>query len=181
MTVGGPVSSEPRLITTSGHSTKKGPVEEAAPPLMGTLIQTHTHEHVTLDASNPSDQRFQELLADRVTGKTHDIDPRLLDLLRKLGDRFPKARFEIVSGYRSPKVNEMMRKKGHHVATHSQHSLGHAVDFRIIPEEASKAISPKKMEKIIRSLGWNGGIGVYPSSADFFVHADVGPKRRWQE
>jgi uncharacterized protein YcbK (DUF882 family) len=31
----------------------------------------------------------------------------------------------------------------------------------------------------IRKRGWAGGVGVYPTKADWFVHADVGRKRGW--
>lgn len=160
-------------------------------PLLATLVQTHTDERVLLDATSPSAERFATLLADRVTGEAHDFDPKLLDLLRSLakkhGDKGP-VRIELVSGYRSAKLNEMMRKKGRHVASHSQHSLGHAVDFRIVVPGDEKAIgapgegrgiSPRVLEREIRELGWVGGVGTYPSKDDWFVHADVGPNRRW--
>lgn len=155
--------------------------EPAAPPdLLGTLVQTHTDERVPLDAASPSNARFASLLSDRVTGERHDFDPRLLGLLRALGKKHPLARFELVSGYRSPKLNEMMRKKGHHVASHSQHSLGHAVDFRVVLPDAERGIDPRILEREIRDLGWEGGVGVYTAvSSDWFVHADVGRNRRW--
>jgi uncharacterized protein YcbK (DUF882 family) len=73
----------------------------------------------------------------------------------------------------------MLRKKGHNVASHSQHSLGHAVDFRIVPPGDEKGIDPYTLEREIRELGWVGGVGTYPSKSDWFVHADVGPHRRW--
>jgi uncharacterized protein YcbK (DUF882 family) len=89
------------------------------------------------------------------------------------------VRIEIVSGYRSEKLNEMLRKKGHHVASKSQHSLGHAVDFRIVLPGAEKGIDPRQLERDIRGLGWQGGVGVYLLEGDWFVHADVGPQRGW--
>ena len=152
----------------------------AEPPmLLGTLVQTHTDERVPLDDVSPTPDRFARLLADRVTGERTELDPRLLELLRSLGRRHPGARFELVSGYRSPKLNEMMRKKGRNVASHSQHSLGHAVDFRVVVEPDTRGIDPRDLEKEIRELGWQGGVGVYPSKSDWFVHADVGRLRRW--
>lgn len=150
-----------------------------APLLLATLVQTHTSERVPLDESSPTQERFSALLADRVTGERHTFDPKLLDLLRSLAKRHPAARIELVSGYRSAKLNEMMRKKGHHVASHSQHSLGHAVDFRIVPGGETKGVDPRVLEKEIRDLGWEGGVGVYTLSSDWFVHADVGKNRRW--
>ncbi len=102
-----------------------------------------------------------------------------MGLLRQLAAKHPGSRIELVSGYRSWKLNEMLRKKGHHVASHSQHSLGHACDFRIVPPGAERALDPLVVEKEIRDLGWQGGVGVYPTTADWFVHADVGANRRW--
>jgi uncharacterized protein YcbK (DUF882 family) len=164
---------------------KKAAASDVAEPprLLGTLVQTHTEERVPLDSENPSPARFEALLADRVTGATHPLDPRLLDLLRALAARHAStagaARIELVSGFRSPKLNEMMRKKGHHVASRSQHSLGNACDFRIVPPGAERGVDPRALEQEIRELGWDGGVGVYTTKDDWFVHADVGPLRRW--
>jgi uncharacterized protein YcbK (DUF882 family) len=165
----------------SGLATKKGGGDDPgdAPPLLATLVQTHTDERVLLDRDAPDQARFDRLLADRVTGESHALDPRLLGLLRTLAARHAGARIELVSGYRSPKLNEILRKKGHHVASHSQHSLGHACDFRIVPPGATRGIAPRDLEKEIRALGWAGGTGVYTGATDWFVHADVGPKRNW--
>ena len=167
-----------------GLARRKGTAEASpARPLLATLVQTHTDERVLLDAAGPSAARFAALLADRVTGSSHEMDGRLLDLLRRLaerhGDSGKAARIELVSGFRSPKLNEMMRKKGHHVASHSQHSMGHAVDFRIVPPDAARGLDPRELETEIRALGWDGGVGVYTQEHDWFVHADVGPNRRW--
>ena len=98
-----------------------------------TLFNVHTGEAVAaLERRAELSTRFSDVLADRVTGSRIELDPRLLELLRQIALRNPGVRIELVSGYRSPKLNEMLRKKGHRVASHSQHSLGHAVDFRII-------------------------------------------------
>jgi uncharacterized protein YcbK (DUF882 family) len=128
-----------------------------------------------LSSSEPTDDRFCDSLADRATASRLSLDPRLLELLRQIAIRNPGARLELVSGYRSPKLNEMLRKKGHRVASHSQHSLGHAVDFRII------GLTPAEMKKEILKVGWEGGIGQYDGASDLFVHADVGPQREWYE
>ena len=183
--VASPAGVDARVERGSGLATKKEPapavvVADHEPPLLlATLVQTHTDERVPLDDVAPSGDRFAALLADRVTGERHTFDPRLLELLRSLARRHPAARIELVSGYRSAKLNEAMRKKGHHVASHSQHSLGHACDFRIVPAGESRGLDPRILEKEIRDLGWDGGVGVYTLSSDWFVHADVGKNRRW--
>jgi uncharacterized protein YcbK (DUF882 family) len=148
-------------------------------PFLGTMFQTHTGEAVIVDGASPSDARFSAMLADRVTGQSIDLDPRLVALLRHVLEKHTGARIELVSGYRSKKLNEMMRKKGHHVASHSQHSLGHAVDFRIVLPGETKGIDPRTLERELRGLGWDGGVGIYTLESDWFVHADVGPRRGW--
>ena len=175
-----------KVAQGSGLASKKmAPAAESAaapgPELLATLVQTHTDERVPLDDVLPTQERFSALLADRVTGERHAVDARLLDLLRSLAKRHPASRIELVSGYRSAKLNETMRKKGHHVASHSQHSLGHAVDFRIVVGDEKRGLDPRSLEKEIRQLGWEGGVGVYVLASDWFVHADVGKNRRWEE
>lgn len=174
-------TSEARVAHGTGLSDRKGPPEDAEDdgPMLATLAQVHTGERVVLDARSPSQARFDALLSDRATGEQHPLDAHLLGLLRSLAAAHPGSRIELVSGYRSWKLNEMLRKKGHHVASHSQHSLGHACDFRIVPPGAEVALDPRVVEREIRKLGWEGGVGVYPTTADWFVHADVGRNRRW--
>ncbi len=184
--VASPSGVDARVERGSGLANKKeravtttAATDHEPPPFLATLVQTHTDERVPLDDALPSGDRFAALLADRVTGERHAFDPRLLDLLRSLARKHAAARIELVSGYRSAKLNEAMRKKGHHVASHSQHSLGHACDFRIVPAGETRGIDPRTLEKEIRDLGWDGGVGVYTLSSDWFVHADVGNNRRW--
>jgi uncharacterized protein YcbK (DUF882 family) len=195
-----PLAADDAVVHGHGLARRKAadsplPVDAAAvetPALAATLVQTHTDERVLLDATGPSNARFDALLADRITGSSCVVDPRLLDLLRSLLASFhidgtrEAPRIEIVSGFRSPKLNEMLRKKGHHVASHSQHSLGHAVDFRVVlPENTAfekltdRGVDPRDLEIRIRKLGWQGGTGIYLSKDDWFIHADVGPNRRW--
>jgi uncharacterized protein YcbK (DUF882 family) len=188
--VASPSGVDERVEHGSGLASKKadaGTLEIASSPapapeplpLLATLVQTHNDERVPLDDALPTQDRFAALLADRVTGERHPFDPHLLELLRALARHHPGARIELVSGYRSAKLNEAMRKKGHHVASHSQHSLGHACDFRLVLLDAARGLDPRILEKEIRDQGWTGGVGVYPLASDWFVHADVGPNRRW--
>lgn len=177
-----PLAVDAPVPRTEGLSHRKAPAAATAgepAPLLGTLFQTHTGELVLLDATSPPQARFDLLVADRVTGQSHALAPELLDLVRRLVEGVPGARVELVSGYRSPKLNELLRKKGHHVASHSQHSLGHALDFRVVPPGHPRGLAPRELERRIRALGWKGGVGTYPLSSDWFVHADVGPERRW--
>lgn len=176
-----PAPAEPRVVHGAGLAERKGEPLDASddPPLLATLDQVHTGERMVLDDRTPTQALFDALLSDRSTGEQHALDAQLLGLLRALAAQHPGSRIELVSGYRSWKLNEMLRKKGHHVASHSQHSLGHACDFRIVPPAAETGLDPRVVEQEIRKLGWEGGVGIYPTTADWFVHADVGRNRRW--
>jgi len=148
--------------------------EPAAIATLGTLYNTHSFELTPLSETEPSAERFSDLLADKALLAKIDLAPELLALLRTIARAHPGVRIDIVSGYRSKKRNEMMRKKGRHVASHSQHTMGHAVDFRV------EGMSVGDMVKEVEALRWKGGLGRYDSKSDRFVHVDVGPDRRWK-
>jgi uncharacterized protein YcbK (DUF882 family) len=99
-----------------------------------------------------------------------EFDPRLFALVVKAARHFKSARVEIVSGYRAPKYNLMLRKKGRNVARDSQHAVGHAVDFRLDGVPTQTLLRWVRTQRL-------GGVGYYPSSR--FVHADTGPRRFW--
>lgn len=146
-------------------------------PLLATLVNIHSGESTPLTADAPSPAALSALLQDRALQEQVTFDPRLLERIRALAAGLPSEqappRIEIVSGYRSAKLNERLRKKGRHVASHSQHSLGHAIDFRL------GNAAPRDVEKALLAAGWDGGIGRYDGATDRFVHLDVGKKRRW--
>jgi len=104
------------------------------------------------------------------TNQPTQMDRRLVSVLVGAAMKFQKDRIDIVSGYRAPKFNLQLRKKGHEVARQSQHSEGNAVDFRI------PGIETRSLLAFVRSLKL-GGAGFYPESK--FVHADTGPVRYW--
>jgi len=163
------------LITRKDHVAQDD--EGAAPgavPTLATLVNTHTGELLALSETEPSAASFSRFVEDRGLQSRVEMSPALLDMLRGLTRPRPGARIEIVSGYRSPKRNEMMRKKGRNVASHSQHTLGMALDFRVEGMRVGDVV------KALEGLPWSGGIGRYDGRGDLFVHADVGPKRRWR-
>jgi uncharacterized protein YcbK (DUF882 family) len=147
--------------------------EKSKEPQIGVIFNAHTLESLPLTETEPSVEAFSALLEDRGMQVRARMDPRLLELMRTIARKRQGTRFEIISGFRSPKRNEMMRKKGRNVASHSQHTVGGAIDLRIEGMSAARVYG-----EIVR-LKWDGGLGVYPGGRDRFVHVDVGPKRRW--
>jgi hypothetical protein len=141
---------------------------------LGAIVSLRENEILVLSDAEPSPEQFSRLLRDRVTGDVANMAPRLLDLLREVAKGKDVVRIEVISGYRSWKLNEMLRKKGRNVAAHSQHSLGTAMDFRV------EGMTSKQLADAIEKIGWKGGLAHYPGDTDRFVHADVGPHRRWR-
>ena len=105
------------------------------------------------------------------TNEPTAMDARLFQVLVEAAHHFKAPRIEIISGFRAPKYNLTLRKKGRQVARNSHHTLGEAVDFRL------PGISTSKLRKWARALKL-GGVGYYPSSG--FVHVDVGKVRTWR-
>jgi uncharacterized protein YcbK (DUF882 family) len=111
------------------------------------------------------------LLRDHRTGDIYPIDPKLLDLLDAVNAATgTKASFQVISGYRSPKTNEMLHERSAEVAKKSLHTEGLAIDVRLVDVDLSR------LHAAAISLG-RGGVGYYPYSD--FVHLDVGPTRTW--
>ncbi len=114
---------------------------------------------------------FDQIARDHYTNQATRMDGRLFDTIVRAADKFHARYVEIVSGFRAPKYQLMLRKKGHEVARDSQHPRGTAVDFRVA------GVPTKLLLRFVRSLRL-GGVGYYPES--HFVHADVGPIRFWR-
>lgn len=149
----------------------------AVPPRPGvriepvtTLYNVWTHEALPILPGQSIESAFCTFLRDHFTNQATHMDTRLVDVLKRVADRFSAKRIEVVSGYRSPKYNLMLRKKGHQVARHSQHMEGHAVDFRV------RGVATRQVLHFVRSLRV-GGVGFYPHSQ--FVHSDTGKIRYW--
>lgn len=116
-------------------------------------------------------EKISHVLRDFRTGDVHAIDPRLIDIITSLHVRSGGTKpFEIISGYRSPKTNAMLRRNTHGVAQNSYHMKGQAIDLRL----------PGCATHELRNIACNmkaGGVGYYPSSD--FVHVDTGDVRTW--
>lgn len=99
------------------------------------------------------------------------MDPRLIDILaatqRLLGHDRP---FSVISGYRTQKTNDMLRRRSRGVAKLSYHVKGMAADLRM------EGVDVDRIQKAGMHLNV-GGVGVYTKSN--FVHLDSGPVRTW--
>ncbi|WP_439574352.1 DUF882 domain-containing protein [Phreatobacter sp.] len=101
------------------------------------------------------------------------MDPHLFDVVwevyRSVG---AQSQIHVVSAYRSPGTNAMLRRRSRAVAQQSRHITGQALDFYI----------PGASMVRVREAGMRlqrGGVGFYPGSANQFVHMDTGSVRHW--
>lgn len=117
-------------------------------------------------------ERIHQAFRSRDQAGTIKIDPRLIDLLDHLEDKYQADSIEVISGYRSPELNQNLKESGRKVATKSLHIKGQAIDFHI------DEVTEEKIRDYLLSLKL-GGVGYYGSMD--FIHADVGPVRTWSD
>jgi uncharacterized protein YcbK (DUF882 family) len=149
-----------------------------APPAPGTkpgklvnLYNEHTKEWLAVDPAAPPDEATIDLfLRDHFTNKQTKMDARLVKIVVDAAASFHSDLVSVVSGFRHPKYNLILRKKGHQVARDSAHTHGNAVDFAIPHVTTNQLHAWAKAQKL-------GGVGLYLESG--FVHMDTGPIRFW--
>lgn len=143
------------------------------------LFNTHTKERVSITFKKNGRyvssglRELNRFLRDWRRNEITKMDPKLFDLVwevyQKAGTNKP---IHVVSGYRSPATNNMLRSRSRGVAKKSQHTRGRAMDFFIPGVNVSK----------LRAIGLRkevGGVGYYPTSRTPFVHMDTGSVRHW--
>jgi uncharacterized protein YcbK (DUF882 family) len=153
---------------------------KAAPERLLSFFNTHTGERLKTSyccggVYQPEAlKEINHILRDFRANEIKPIDPKLLDLLHELGGTLETDQpFHIISGYRSPQTNAMLRERGGShtgVASHSLHMDGKAIDIRV------PGVNLDQVRAAARSLKL-GGVGYYPSSN--FVHVDTGRVRFW--
>lgn len=115
--------------------------------------------------------RLDHLLRDFRTNEMKHMDPRAIDIVSAtqyiIGHDRP---FSVISGFRSKRTNEALRRRSSGVAKKSFHVKGMAMDLRM------EGVDVKTIADVGRTLD-SGGVGRYTKSN--FVHLDSGPVRAW--
>ncbi len=115
-------------------------------------------------------KRLNHLCRDFRQNEVEHIDEELFDAIVQIQKVLKHTgRVNLISGYRSPKTNNMLRKGGG-VAKKSYHMQGRALDFNL------EGVSLARVRRAALDLKM-GGVGYYPKSN--FVHIDTGPVRSW--
>jgi len=139
----------------------------------------HTHTQKTLEVTYAVGGEYVESALDEIndflgdfrTGDAVVIDPVLLDIIYDVRASLGSTdTYEVISAYRSPKTNQLLRDASSGVAKKSQHLLGKAIDVRL------RNVASSDLRDA--ALGMRrGGVGYYEKSN--FVHIDTGRVRRW--
>lgn len=116
-------------------------------------------------------KEINHFMRDWRSGDTVKMDIRTVDIMaasHRLMD--VSEPYMLLSGYRSPATNAMLRSRSRGVAKNSLHVVGKAADLRL------KSRSVGQMAKAAVACA-SGGVGKYSRSN--FVHMDCGPVRSW--
>ena len=112
------------------------------------------------------------LMRDSRNGQIKRIDTRTIDIMAAAHNIMDVSEpYLLLSGYRSPATNAMLRRSSRNVAKNSLHMSGQAADLRL----ASRSV--KQMARAASSCR-AGGVGSYYGSN--FVHMDCGTVRTWR-
>lgn len=105
------------------------------------------------------------------TNGVMNIDTRTVDIMAAAHNLLDVSEpYMLLSGYRSPQTNAMLRSRSGGVAKNSLHLRGQAADMRL----ASRSVHQMARAAIACH---GGGVGRYSGSN--FVHMDCGQVRSW--
>jgi uncharacterized protein YcbK (DUF882 family) len=141
------------------------------------LLNTHTSETLTVAYRDATGfvagalERLNWLLRDHRAQVAAPMDAQLFEQLTDLAEWAGRdARFEVISGYRSPQTNHALAEASRGVATRSLHMQGKAIDVRL------RGFSTARLRDLALEAG-RGGVGYYARSD--FLHVDTGRFRTW--
>ena len=116
-------------------------------------------------------KEVSHFMRDWRTDDVKSIDLRTIDVMSAAHNLLDVSEpYMLLSGYRSPKTNAMLRARSRRVAKNSLHMKGQAADLRLANRSVSQVA---KAAAACRG----GGVGKYSGSN--FVHMDCGPVRTW--
>jgi uncharacterized protein YcbK (DUF882 family) len=142
------------------------------------LYNTHTKERLSvifrrLDRTYDIDalHAVNWILRCHFTNQQTVMDVNIIEYLNLIDKRLGGGNeIHIISGYRSPAYNSLLLSNNQHVAKHSLHLVGKAIDIAIPGIDLAKV----RHTAVALQLG---GVGYYPGES--FVHIDSGKFRTW--
>jgi uncharacterized protein YcbK (DUF882 family) len=142
------------------------------------LYNTHTKERLTVAFRGPDNtydidalNAINWIMRCHFTNQHTAMDVDTIEYLNLVDKRLGGGNeIHIISGYRSPAYNSLLLSNRQHVARHSLHLTGKAIDIAI------PGIDLATVRRTAAALQL-GGVGYYPGEG--FVHIDSGKFRTW--
>ena len=146
-----------------------------------TIVLSNSHTNESGSFTYMVDGAYDQATLDKLNWFLRDwrlneptkMDPKLFDIVwevyRESGSKSP---IDVLSGYRSPQTNALLRRRSRQVAKYSQHMQGKAMDahFQDVDTATIRDIAMRMQA---------GGVGFYPSGYTPWVHIDSGDVRYW--
>ncbi|NVB41900.1 YcbK family protein [Pseudenhygromyxa sp. WMMC2535] len=155
--------------THAGRPARRG--QRADRPVWANNLRTHEIRALTGPAGIDSQRERSDFFRCWFTHEHGPIPEALVARVISAAEHFEVREVRVISGFRHPKYNLLLRKKGNEVAAKSQHTEGMAIDF-YLPGVPIRALYDWLLDV------HEGGVGFYPISE--FVHVDLGRKRTWK-
>jgi uncharacterized protein YcbK (DUF882 family) len=119
----------------------------------------------------PALEEIDFFMRDWRNNQTHRIDARAIDIMTAAHNLLDTNEpYTLLSGYRSPETNAMLRNRSSGVARNSLHMRGEAADLRLSSRTVTQIFDAARACNA-------GGVGRYARSN--FVHMDCGDVRAW--
>lgn len=144
------------------------------------ITNAHTGERVALRFASNGDydrralRQLNWVFRDWRQDKSPEIDPRVYWALAAISGAARadghSGQLTLLSGFRTKRTNNMLRREGTGAASNSYHLRRRAADIRLAGVEAGEVADYAEWLQI-------GGVGRYPGSK--FTHVDSGPIRTW--
>jgi len=119
----------------------------------------------------PALDEINHFMRDWRNDQVRAIDIRTIDIMTAAHNLLDTSEpYTLLSGYRSPATNAMLRSRSSGVARNSLHMQGEAADLRVNSRSVNQIFQAARACNA-------GGVGRYSRSN--FVHMDCGPVRSW--
>ncbi|MFQ1702180.1 YcbK family protein [Loktanella agnita] len=166
------VSAAPTFSNAAGFLRGAGDIRKIAMHSGRTGERVETIYWIEGEYISEAVREINVFMRDWRTSEAIQMDLRTIDIMSaSLNLMDTSEPYLLLSGYRSPQTNAMLRRQSSAVASNSLHIRGQAADLRLQSRSTTQMANAAQACRA-------GGVGKYSGSN--FVHMDCGPVRTWR-
>ncbi|WP_333713827.1 YcbK family protein [Yoonia sp.] len=166
------ISAAPTFSNAAGFLRGAGDIRSIAMQSGRTGERLNTIYWIEGEYIGEAIREINHFMRDWRTNEAIQIDLRTIDIMAAARNLLSTNEpYQLLSGYRSPATNGMLRSSNSGVARNSLHMRGQAADLRLQSRSTSQMADAALACRA-------GGVGRYARSN--FVHMDCGPIRSWR-